>query len=123
MNQIRFLQLRVFLISNPLLQIKVLPINHLLLPLNVLLINHLVLLLLGVPPICHLNLLLLLQLLYPKTPTNRRKARWSTTKQKRNRSMLHPTRTIQTRKRAVSCKTKTKQKRKKQYDRGMEMGG
>ena len=38
--------------------------------------------------------------------------------------MLHPIRTIQTRKRAVFRKTKTKQRGKKtQYDRGMKMVG
>ena len=43
------------------------------LPFNVLLISHL-LLLLDVLPNCHPNLLLLLQLLYPKTPRNGSKA-------------------------------------------------
>ena len=44
-----------------------------------------------------------------------------TNKKNNNRSMLHLTRIVQTRKRAVSHKTKTKQRRKKQYDQGMEI--
>ena len=53
-----------------LLPLNVLPISHLLLP-----ISHLLLLLLGVLPISHPNLLLLLQLLYLKMLRNRSKTR------------------------------------------------
>ena len=123
MNGIRVLPLSMLPISHVLLSMNVLPINHLLLPINVLLISHL-LLPLNVLPISNLLLLLLdvllishplllLQLLYPKTPRNGSKGRWSKTKRKRKRLMLHPTRTTQKRKRAVSHKTKTKQRRKK----------
>ena len=81
------------------------------LPFNVLLISHL-LLLLDVLPNSHPNLLLHLQLLYPKTPRNGSKAQRSKTKRKRKRSMLHLTRTTQTRKGAVLARQdKTKKKK------------
>ena len=86
-----------------LLPLNILLINHLLLPFNILPISHL-LLLINILPISHLLLPL-----YPKTPRNRNKARWSKTKRKR--------------KRAVPFKTKTKQRRKNQYGQGMEMSG
>ena len=95
----------------PSLQLNVLPISHLLVPLNVLSISHLLLLLLDVLQISHPIVLYLLELLYPKTPTNRSKARLS--KWKRKRSLLHLTRTTQNRKRGAFPKTKTKQRRKK----------
>ena len=68
------LPINVLPISYLLLPLNVLPINHLLLPINVLSISHLLLLLLVVLPISHPNLLLLPQLLYPKTPRNGGKA-------------------------------------------------
>ena len=105
-----------------LLPLNVLPINHLLLPLNVLLIGHLMLLLLDVLLIIHQNLILLLKLLYPKTPRNRIKSRRAKTKRKRKRLMLHPTRTTQGRKRAVSRLTKTKQRTKKPVRPRNEIG-
>ena len=49
-----------------LLLLNVVPISHLLLPLTVLPVSHLLLLLLDVLSISNPNLLLLLQLLYPK---------------------------------------------------------
>ena len=69
------LPLNVFRISHLVLQLNVIPTSHLLLPLNVLSINHLLLLLLNVLPIIHPNLLLLIQLVYPKTPRNGSEAR------------------------------------------------
>ena len=125
MNRILLLPLNVLPISNLLLQINILqishllpplsilPISHLLLTLNVLPINYLLLLSLDVLLISHRNPLLLLQLLYPKTPRNGSKARWQKTKRKRKRSMLHSMGTTQTKKMAVSRKAKTKQRRKK----------
>ena len=104
MNQILLLPLTVLPTSHLLLPIIVFPISYLLLRLNILPVSHLLLLLLDVVPISLPNLLLLLQLLYPKTPRNGSKPRWSKRKQKRKRSMLHPTRTTETRKRAVSKK-------------------
>ena len=89
---------------SPANQHTVLSINYLLLPLNVLRISHLLLLLLDIHLISHPNLLIILQLLYPKTQRN---------VSKDQSSMLHPTRTTQTRKRTVSHKTKTRQRRKK----------
>ena len=59
----------------------------------------------------------------PKNTKKRKQSSMIKDKTKRKRSILYPTRTIQTRKRAMSRKTKTKQRRKSQYDRGMEMGG
>ena len=108
------LPLNAFPISHLSLSINALPISQLLLPLNVLPISHLLLLLLDVYRISHPNLLLLLQLLYPKTPRSGNKARWSKTKRKRKRPMLHPTRTTQSRKRALSLpqdEDKTKKKK------------
>ena len=67
MNQFLFLPLSLLSISH-----LVLPLN--VLPINVLLISHL-LLLLNKLLISHSNLLLHRQLLYPKTPRNRSKAR------------------------------------------------
>ena len=69
-----FLPIKVPPISHPLLPLNILPISHLLLLLNVLLISHLLPLLLDVIAIRYPNLLLLLQLLYPKTPRNVSKA-------------------------------------------------
>ena len=83
-------------LSHLLLPLNVLPINLVLVPLNELLISHLTLLLLDLLPICHPNLLLILQLLYPKTPGDRSKAQWSKTSKKRERSVLHPTKVTQT---------------------------
>ena len=59
----------------------------------------------------------------PKNTKKRKQSSMIKDKTKRKRSILYPTTTIQTRKRAMSRKTKTKQRRKSQYDRGMEMGG
>ena len=72
--------------------------------------SHLLLLSLEVLPISHPNLLFLLQLLYPKTPRNGSKARWSKKKWKRKRS-IHPTRTTQSRKR--QCPAKQRQSKEK----------
>ena len=100
-----FLPINILTISHLLLPLNVLPINHLLLPFNLLSIIHLWLL--DALPISHPNLLLFLQLLYPKTLRNGRKAK---TKKKVNA----PTEKNNTnQKKVVFSKTKAKQRRKK----------
>ena len=100
-----FLPINILTISHLLLPLNVLPINHLLLPFNLLSIIHL--LLLDALPISHPNLLLFLELLYPKTLRNGRKAKT------KKRSMLHPTRTTQTRKRWCSARRRQNKEEKK----------
>ena len=100
-----FLPIDILTISHLLLPLSVLPINHLLLPFNLLSIIHL--LLLDALPISHPNLLLFLQLLYPKTLRNGRKAK---TKKKVN-APSDKNNTNQ--KKVVFGKTKAKQRRKK----------
>ena len=119
------LPVNVLLISHLQLPLSALPIGHLLLPLNVLLMSHLLLLLLDLIPISPSNLLLLLQLLYPKTPRNGSKAPWSKTKQKRKRSMLWERHNqVQWKKnRKGQCPATRRQNKedKNQYNRGIEM--
>ena len=109
--------------SHLFLPISALPISHLLLPPNLLPISHLLLFLLDVLPISHPNLFLLLQLPYPKTPRKGSKSRWSKTKRKRKRSILHPTRTPQTRKgQCTAWQRQIKEEEEKKCDQGMRIG-
>ena len=125
MNRILLLPLNILPISHLLLPLNVLPISDLLLPINVLPISHL-LLPLNVLPICltccccyQTYLRSIIQIYsssysYSTQKHQEKKAKLDDQRQNgKKRSILHPTTTTQTIKRAVTRKTNTKQRRKK----------
>ena len=108
------LPLNILPISHLLLPLSVLPISHLLLPLKVLPISHLLLVLLDIHPISDPNLVLLLQLLYPKCQETEAKLNDQIVFETKKEKVNTPSDENNTnQKRAVSRKAKAKQRRKK----------